>query len=282
MLLVVARSNAGLLLLANRFQVSRGIRQVTVDVVLAGVRTLLWLLPEGGSRCGRAESSELDSFLLGDLFVLLKHALAERRKLLVVDIDVGSWPGIRRLHNLVARTLIAGSEGNLDGLFLKKALLDLFLLLAVEIRSRSWVLGRGGLGERRSHFVFPHICAASSTQERVSVLSYRARVFSGGAHLAANHTRIAILDRFGIIGLRPGQRRVLWWLSIPGDGNFAGEDRLISRSVEGLVFHGQVWVVFTGTWLIPGRLRVFTSVLWLKKSTLSNTFREVFDRGYRL
>ena len=95
MLLVVARRNACFLLLADRLKVRRRVGQVAVNVVLARVRSILGLLPKGVSRCCRAKSTELDTFLLGDLSVLLNHTLTERRELCVVDVNIGAWARVR-------------------------------------------------------------------------------------------------------------------------------------------------------------------------------------------
>lgn len=78
MFLVVAGRNPCFLLLSDRLEVSRRVSQVTVNVVLARVRTFLGLLPKGVSRCRRTKSAKLDTFLLGDLSVLLNHTLTER------------------------------------------------------------------------------------------------------------------------------------------------------------------------------------------------------------
>lgn len=95
MLLIVARSNACFLLLADHLKVRRRVGQVTVNVILARVRTVPRLLPKGVSRCCRAKSTELDTFLLGDLSVLLNHTLTERRELCVVDVNIGAWARVR-------------------------------------------------------------------------------------------------------------------------------------------------------------------------------------------
>jgi hypothetical protein len=87
----------------------------------------------------------------------------------VVDVDIGSRPGVGGSHLFVTSTFIGCTEGHCLGFLLEKSGFNVFLFLALKILSRSWVFIKTSFGEWGAELILPEISTVSRTHEWVSI-----------------------------------------------------------------------------------------------------------------
>ena len=159
----------------NQLQVSGGISQVSVHVVLSWAWTVLWCHPEGGSVSGATKGTEFNALRGSELAILLDlgQALAHARSVRVIDVDVRAWAWVWGLGWLIAGLVVRGAKWHSNGLLLQQSLLNVIFFLSSEVLTRAGVLDEGLLSVWGVKLSLPHIGTAGARQEWIVSLAHR-------------------------------------------------------------------------------------------------------------
>ena len=170
------------------------------------------------SRIG-AEYAEFDALRLGEGPVLpnLGQALADRRVVWVVDVDVGAGTRVGRLVRLVATALFLLVKGNLHGLFLKESAFDVLSLFLVDgVLAWTWIAEVSLSRERGVKLILPEVATLRRTHEWIHVLASLGRansilrVLNGGTH-CAGLTPSRISENVGVM---TGTRFIIFYFGV--------------------------------------------------------------------
>ena len=105
------------------------------------------------------------------VFSYLSQALADRRIVGVVDIDISTRAWVRRFNTLIAITLFLLRKCNLNSFFLEKTALYIIAFFLIN----KVLLGAGVgevslLGERSVELILPKVTSLGRAEERINVL----------------------------------------------------------------------------------------------------------------
>ena len=105
------------------------------------------------------------------VFSYLSQALADRRIVGVVDIDISTRAWVRRFNTLIAITLFLLRKCNLNSFFLEKTALNIIAFFLIN----KVLLGAGVgevslLGERSVELILPKVTSLGRAEERINVL----------------------------------------------------------------------------------------------------------------